>query len=386
MRRVGYVIAGAAAPALILAGVASSALAGGFGPQAAARPASTATTRAQARAVTRPLHVAISQHYGQARNASGYSVILSIRQGDAWALGGTNPGGTSRPVAVQWNGRTATPSALPAGLTGFITDANALSPRNVWAVSAYGRYLLHWNGRAWQLARRWHRGPITGLTALTSRNIWVFGTTQAGLTGTGTWHYDGQSWRRVAGRAADIYRASAVSSRDIWAIAADGSHDSVIRYDGTGWRVIPGGRALAGQDMRDILAISHRNVWVVGTTTMKGSTRLLLAHWNGRTWARLATRANVWPGRLVRGRRGTVMVTATSVHPAATGLILEASARGWGPTLSAASPLGSGVSDVAAVRGSAAWAVGGMVTHLGGNAVIWRADLARRPAHRTDQY
>lgn len=382
MRRVSYIIAGAGVPALVLSAVASSALAGRLAPRAAPSTASTASMRAQARPAT-TMHVAISQHYGKVSNASGYSVILRTGRQDAWALGGTNPGGNSRPVAVQWNGRTATPAALPSGLTGFITDAAATSARNVWAVSAYGQYLLHWNGQAWRLARRWHRGPITGLAVLSARNVWIFGTTPGGLSGTGTWHYDGQSWRRVAGQAADIYRASAVSWHDIWAITANGTRDSVIRYGGRNWRAVPGGRALTGVSMRDILAISDRDVWVVGTQTAKGATRLVLAHWNGRTWIRLATRANAWPGRLVRGRNGVVLVTATSVHPAATGLILQAWARGWGPTIAVASPFGSGVSDVAAFQGRSVWAVGGMLTRLGGNAVIWHADLGR-PADRDD--
>ena len=124
--------------------------------------------------------VAATRHYGQPGNASGYSVIVATGRREMWAFGGTNPGGQSAPVAVRLNGRAMTPSQLPAGLSGFISDASAPSDRDIWAASEYGRYVVHWNGRRWRVAKRWGHGLITGLAAVSAHDVWVFGLAAAG--------------------------------------------------------------------------------------------------------------------------------------------------------------------------------------------------------------
>ena len=49
--------------------------------------------------------MATSVHYGPADNASGYSAVIAPAKDDAWAFGGTNPGGTSSPAAERWDGK-----------------------------------------------------------------------------------------------------------------------------------------------------------------------------------------------------------------------------------------------------------------------------------------
>jgi hypothetical protein len=330
--------------------------------------------------------IAVIRHYGQPTNASGYSAIVVTGARQAWAFGGTNPGGPSLPVAERWNGTTATPATLPPGLRGFISDASAPSARDVWAASQYGGYVLHWNGRAWHVARRWAGGQITGLTAISSTDVWTFGTTATGSRGSGTWQFNGTSWHSVAGLAGSIYRASAVSRRDIWAIAAGPAADSILRYEDGTWHLVRTGRALAGVQPHDILAISERDVWVLGNQVGRsGVVRLVLAHWNGARWARLMSGEHAWAGRLAPGPRGTVLVTATPANASATGLILEASAHGWQLAISIQSGLGSGVSDVATIRGTRwYWATGGILTRLGGDAAIWTGPLARAVHHADD--
>jgi hypothetical protein len=329
------------------------------------------------------LRVLASTHYGAAGNASGFSVIVPTRPGTAWALGGTNPGGTSSPVAERWNGRSLVPSRLPAGLSGFLTDASAPGPADVWAASRYGGYVLHWDGINWRLSRRWTSGEITGITAVSRHDVWVFGTTVNGLPGTGTWHFNGQSWTEdTAGVAPYVYRASAVSRRDIWAIATDSDRFYVAHYDGRAWRRVRAGGVLAGVQLSDILAISSHDIWAVGNSeTKRDGIRLVLAHYNGRRWVRIPTSLRAWAGRLAPGARGGVLITATPTDAGSAGLILRASAAGWAPAVLVRSGLGSGVSDAALDRKTGAvLASGGILTRLGGNAVVWALPAAR--AHR----
>ena len=213
-------------------------------PAVAVLPA--AKSNPPAKASTAVLRVAVTMHYGPLANASGYSVIVATSARHAWAFGGTDPGGPSTPVAAQWNGSTLTPVALPRGLTGFISEASAPAPSDIWAGSQYGRYILHWDGRRWLVAGHWRHGQLTGLTAISASDVWAFGTTVTGSRGMGTWHFDGTSWLLVTGSARSVYRASAISHRDIWAIAANRGGDVIVRFDGRTWRRVDTGRVLVG--------------------------------------------------------------------------------------------------------------------------------------------
>ncbi len=345
-----------------------------FAPPAAQAGPPAATTSASA-----TFQMRLRQHYGPAANASDYSVIVPAGKRVAWVFGGTNPGGASAPVAERWDGRRATPSRLPARLTGFISDASAPSAHDVWAVSEYGGYALHWNGRRWYVAKRWRGGQITGVAAVTAKDVWVFGTTASGFAGTGTWHFDGKSWRKAHGPARAVFRASAVSRRDIWAIAATSRGDYVLHFDGSAWRRVRAGRLFNGVHLRDILALSNRNVWVTGNTTSRsGATSLALYHWAGHGWIRVLTRHNALAGNLASGRHGTVLLSATPGALAATGLIIQASARGLLSATIIGSAQGSGVSDVALLAGARdIWASGGVLTRQGGDAAVWVGPVAR---------
>jgi hypothetical protein len=361
-------LAGAAVPAM-----ARQAVPGGFGTQRHARPT--------ARISRSPFRVLVSSHFGEPGNASGYSAIVVTGKRKAWVFGGTNPGGPGAPVAEHWNGTAMTPSALPSGLTGFISDASAPSPADVWAASEYGGYVLHWNGARWHLAMRWGGDIITGLTAISAHDVWVFGAV-AGGQGTGTWHFDGRSWHRVRGTAGTIYRASAISRRDVWAITTGAKADSVMRYNGKTWLPVRTGRVLAGVVASDILAASTRDVWVLGEEVSHGTVRLVLAHWSGARWTRISTAVTAFAGRLSAGAHGTVLATATPADGSAAGLILQVNAAGQDHVVAIRSGLGSGVSAVAVMRGTRLLlASGGVLTRLGGDAVVWEGRLTRA-AHR----
>ena len=369
-------------PAFVLTGSASAAVA-----LLPAGSAAGSSTRAQpAAAIASGVRILASRHYGAPGNASGFSVVVAAGRGTTWALGGTNPGGLSSPVAARWNGRRLIQARLPAGLSGFLSDASAPAPDDIWAASRYGGYVLHWDGTSWSLSRRWAAGEITGLAAISATDVWVFGTTVNGSTGTGTWHFNGRSWSQdAAGVSPDLYRASAISRRDIWAIATSGGGDFVARYDGKAWRRVNTGSILAGVQLSDILAISGHDVWAVGNSeTRQGTIRLVLARYNGTRWARVPTRLQAWAGRLAPGPRGRVLLTATPAHADAGGLILEASAAGWRPAVLVKSDLGCGVSDATLVRGTrAVLASGGILTRVGGNAIVW-VQPAARTRHRAD--
>ena len=189
-----------------------------------------------------------------------------------------------------------------------------------------------------------------------------------------------------AGAAASIYRASAVSRHDIWAIAAEpeGGLDPARTGAGPGGRCAPAASWPASR-CTTYWRLRTDSVWVVGDEVSAGSVRLVLAHWNGVRWRRIPTRVRAWPGRLARGPGGSVLITATPADAAASGLDLAGSRDGWRSAITIQSDLGSGVADVALVRRTRSLlASGGILTRFGGNAVIWMrsAGLGELPPRR----
>jgi hypothetical protein len=324
----------------------------------------------------------VARHYGDPDNASGYSAIVATGRDHAWAFGGTNPGGVSSPAAERWDGGRWQAWPLPAHLSGFIGDASAPSARDIWAVSYASGYVLHWDGARWRVARSWPRHAVlTGVTALGPRNVWVFGTTTAGIRGLGTWHFNGRSWTRAAGPAAEIYRASAVSRRDIWAVAADQRGGFVEHYDGSSWQRVRTGRLLAGTRLDDVLAVSSRDVWVIGNReSHQGDGPLLLAHFDGRRWTRTLTPWRADIGRLAPDGSGGIWITAdnTGASDVLVGHLPRGGRLSW---VTLQRGLGAGISDIAVNAGtSRVWLSGGFLTRAGGDAAIWSRGQVRATA------
>jgi hypothetical protein len=313
-----------------------------------------------------------SVHYGAQQNASGYSAVVALGSADAWVFGGTNPGGTSSPTAEHWDGQHWRASSLPAGLSGFVVEADASSARNIWAVG--DGYALRWDGARWVVARTWSAGQATSVVAISPEDDWVFGSTGvSGEPGIGAWHYAGHSWTQVTGVAAAIYRASAVSATDIWAVALGSGGGSVLNYDGSDWDPVPA-PTLAGTQLDDILAQSPTSVWVSAISPASGPDgHLVLAHWNGRAWTRFTA---PWPvqqaERLAPDGTGGIWIPAVAAGSAQTWVLHLTRAGRWNrDEIDVKSGTGLGVGDLALIPGTRAlWGAGGVLTATGGDAVI----------------
>jgi len=324
-----------------------------------------------------PWQMAVTVHYGPAGNASGYSAVIAPARDDAWVFGGTNPGGTSSPAAEHWNGRRWQAWSLPAGISDFIGAAAASSPSDVWAVG--DGYALHWNGARWTVAKTWARaGETTSVVVISPGDVWVFGSSSfSGQAGLGTWHYDGHAWIKAAGIADAIYRASAASRHDIWAITVSPRGGSVVHYDGRAWaREAAADTALAHTQLDDVLAGSGNSVWVSGVSPVNAADgHLVLARWNGRWWKRFVAPWPVQqPERFAPDGAGGIWIPAVTGGASPATWILHLSRAGaWTRTRIAAGPwAGVGVGDLALIPGTTTlWGTGGLLTTLGGNAAIW---------------
>jgi len=319
--------------------------------------------------------IATTVHYGPATNASGYSAIIAPGKDDAWVFGGTNPGGTSSPAAEHWDGRHWHAWSLPSGLSGFIIAADASSPGDIWAVG--GGYALHWNGVRWAVAKTWSQArETTSVVVVSPSDVWVFGSSSfSGEASLGAWHYNGRAWTRAAGVADAIYRASAVSPGNIWAISVSPRGGSVVHYDGRAWaRETATDAILANTQLDDVLAVSARSVWVSGVTPASAAAgHLVLVRWNGRSWKRFVAPWLVeQPERFAADGAGGIWIPVVTGGDSPATWILHLSRGGvWTRTRIAVGP-DTGVGDLALIPGTRTlWGSGGLLTAVGGNAAVW---------------
>ena len=309
------------------------------------------------------------QHYGAPGSFSGYMAVLAPGKSAAWAFGGTAlSGGTSpfgRPVAERWNGRAWRASPLPAGLHDTINAASAASATDIWAVTRFGGYVLHWNGVRWSLAKRLPGGgQLTGITALSAHDVWVFGG--GGSTGgLGTWHFNGRAWRQWTGNASGLENASAVSASNIWALGGTLTpFSTIMHFNGRSWRPVTA-RALSGLSFAEIRVLASNDIWataIAGTS----NTPAWLVHFNGTQWTRIRIPWKIVPDRIAADGRGGLWLTAVGltgqpfvVHRTATGR--------WSRT-----PISTFLFGLALIPAtSSLWGVGSATKRTGADAVIW---------------
>jgi hypothetical protein len=310
-----------------------------------------------------------SQHYGAPGNFSGYEAVVAAGKTDAWAFGGTKlSGGTApvgTPVAERWNGRAWRGSALPRGLHDAIIAASAPSATDVWAVTHFGGYVLHWNGARWSLAKRLPgAGQLTGVTALGPSNVWVFGG-GGFIGGLGTWHFNGRTWRQWKGNANGLETASALSPANIWAIGGVTSPAStIVHFNGVSWRPVTA-KALSGLQFQHISAFSRANIWASAFNPM-GSSAGFLVHFNGVRWARVTPPWNVVTGSIAADGHGGLWLAAAG--PAGPFVVHRTASGRWSRTR-----VGTFLFDLALTPGTTSmWGVSFAATRgTGGNAVIW---------------
>jgi hypothetical protein len=305
--------------------------------------------------------VAFSHHYGARTTVSSYLDVTAPGKGVAWAAGGAGGNGspaTGRPAVARWSNGRWRPAALPKGLSGWLGAISADSRKDAWAVSLQTGFALHWNGTKWSVARRWpepkqglHR-ELTGVTALSPSDVWVFGGPGA-FPGVGTWHFNGHSWAHVTSAPGNgIETASALSATNIWGIgSATAPDDSIAHFTGS-WHTVKSA-ALSGLQFSSIAAVSRDDVWAVGTIqTNEHLPRLVHLTRNG--WSRMALPWRVTPAGLAPDGRGGVWITAFS---SAGSLVIHRSANGtWSRTTIGQS---AGIIGVALIPGTTSlWGAG----------------------------
>jgi hypothetical protein len=244
-----------------------------------------------AHAATAPAwHQVYSHHFGPAAtDYSSFTSVVAIGGADVWALGGSDlsggNGATPQAVAVQWTKTGWTANKVTVAVPSYISAASGSAANNIWAVTFYGGYVLHYNGSKWSVAKKLSaNGLLDGVVALAPNNVWVFGTSGYG-PGDGTWHYDGSAWKHWTGKYDAITGASAISAKDIWGLASvNAPGDTLVRFNGTAWVPQTANGIPAGMHLGTLYPVSDKNVWATASQNKNNSNIPYVLHFNGTSW------------------------------------------------------------------------------------------------------
>ncbi|WP_433189555.1 hypothetical protein [Actinoallomurus sp. CA-150999] len=208
---------------------------------------------------------------------------------------------------------------LPSSV--LLKDVAAVSATDVWAAGGDlvhgGNQVFHWDGRSWRpvpFSALPGAGPADELrlTAAPGGPVWLnyFPGIEIELPRHSTLlRWDGRRWRRQSlpcARGCGVDRLTVGSASDVWATGTDDRRPLAAHWDGRRWlrTVLPSAGTVAGA----VVASSPGNAWLpeyACASTEKAqmhdatpvlvctSSRLQVAHWNGRRWS-----ANAFPAPL----------------------------------------------------------------------------------------
>ena len=232
--------------------------------------------------------IAFRAHAGASTIYNGLIGVSASGKASAWAVGGTDLSGATpgAPVAEQWNGTQWQAATLPSGLTGTLGAVSTPAQNDAWAVSQLGGYVLRWNGAMWSVAKTFQESPpasrqLTGVTAFSPANVWVFGAPGAN-PGLGTWHLRGTTWQQITSTALGGLQFSsilALSDSNVWVTAtvAGGQSWRLLHFDGQGWTSVP---VPSGVQLRSMAPDGHGGLWF---TAARSSSQAPLAEHRSAT-------------------------------------------------------------------------------------------------------
>jgi hypothetical protein len=242
--------------------------------------------------------------------------ISAIRANDVWAVGVKATETSNDTLAIHWNGTswTAVPTPNPDGecQDGDImwsgqelSGVSGVSPTDVWAVGGgcYGidPLIEHWDGGAWSIVASpplgvdgggaW--GSLSDVEAISSSNVWAVGYASSNAIEPLVEHWGGSNWTQVSSAPGVgegyLDSLSATGPNDVWAVGGSGSNSNLIEHwNGSSWSVVPSPQPARGSSLDSVAAISPTNAWAVGSTRAStGAEVTFVLHWDGQTWSQV---------------------------------------------------------------------------------------------------
>jgi hypothetical protein len=182
-------------------------------------------------------------------------------------------------------------------------------------------------------------GTLQGVSALSSTDAWAVGSVQTPTRARPlAEHWDGTAWHEVKtpmdGRHIRLLRdVAAISHDDVWAVGTQISLGSgevrslTEHWDGASWTIVKPPNSHSDRDeLMGVAAGSSDNVWAVG---YKGLFQVpFVAHWNGAHWSQqLAPPGEALSG--VAARFGNVWTVGTNPFADRHALLARRAGASW---------------------------------------------------------
>ncbi len=239
---------------------------------------------------------------------SGLSGVSCDSTADCWAVGSTaqyvSPtSNTSVEYIVHWNGTAWTSSTVPGA--GPLSGVVALASNNVWAVGSdpsTGNVLIeHWDGTSWTTTGPAVQGSLASIAAVSASDIWAVGSVYAaGVDVPLALQYNGTSWTSMSPAAegtdsTDLYAITALpATSEIMAVGsysdALGTHSFAETYNTGTWTVTLPPDPYTSDELYGVTAVSSTDVIAVG----RYNTGSIAFSWNGSTWTTDSIPASPW--------------------------------------------------------------------------------------------
>ena len=241
--------------------------------------------------------------------------VEAVGSADAWAVGtsGRNILPDARPQMRHWHNGRWEAVRLPSWMNGakaggWINELQAVggdAPGNVWAAgmlagsTSSSDRAVHWNGRKWARAGKLPSAAafaplMTSILSFGHSNVWAFGCYCEASQGPYIARWRNGSWHDVTPKKAPyggIFTASAISPRNIWAIATRSSSRSfaLLHWNGVRWRITSAPTSLdltAAQFTPGggIVATRHGGVWLAGYRGAFAPFTPVIVHYAAGVW------------------------------------------------------------------------------------------------------
>jgi hypothetical protein len=235
---------------------------------------------------------------------------------NCWAVGRANNGTVDQTLIEHWDGSSWTIVVSPNNSTTQSHVLNAVTCTSATDCVAVGQYygstsrwqtlIEHWDGSSWTIAISPNglidqHNYLNGLTCVSSSDCWAVGYYLNGLANqTLIEHWNGTIWTMVLSANTDPMRenilsgVTCTSTSDCWAVGSNwtGTANQTLtqHWDGTSWAIVASANTVAQYNtLSEVRCTSASNCWTVGTYNSNSANHTLIEWWNGSSWAIVAS-------------------------------------------------------------------------------------------------
>jgi serine/threonine-protein kinase len=182
------------------------------------------------------------------------SGVAAGPDGTAWAVGYSDSNGIISALILRWNGTTWTTVPSPSPTGSYLSSVVVAPGGTAWAAgytqgdTSLRALVMRWNGTAWTtVPNPGTAGSLLyGVTVAPDGAAWAVGCADCGAHGSTRaspkpliLRWNGTAWMAVPspdpGPGTYLYRVTALSGSDAWAVGITGGKTLILRWNGQKW-------------------------------------------------------------------------------------------------------------------------------------------------------